>query len=83
MILTLNAASGYQFEQSDFRSLTGLDSSQGAGVFYLQSGSPNGLIITRGGNFSAGNSPGIFGGDIDTTESTTGGSMGFRCLYTR
>ncbi len=56
--------------------------SENIGRFYISSGVRAGRLISRGGNFSASNSPGIYAGDVDgeaaTTRPTSGG---FRCVF--
>ena len=44
------------------------------------SGARTARILTRGGNFSNPNSPGIFAGDLDGTSTGTSTNMGFRCV---
>lgn len=51
------------------------------GRFYVASGARTGAAITRGGNFSPNNSPGIFAGDTDTAPTATSTSVTFRCVY--
>lgn len=50
------------------------------GQVYISSGSRSDRMITRGGNFSSGNSPGIFAADFDSATTGTSGSASFRCV---
>lgn len=62
--------------------LTWDHTNQNIGRFYIEAGALAGRVISRGANYSAGNSPGLFAGDVDedatTARSSTGG---FRCVY--
>ncbi len=55
--------------------------SQNTGMFYVASGARTAAALTRGGNFSAANSPGIFAGDTDTSPAAQSASVTFRCVY--
>lgn len=50
------------------------------GQVYISSSSRTDRMITRGGNFSSGNSPGIFAADFDAATTGTSGSASFRCV---
>lgn len=52
------------------------------GKYYISSNGRTGRVLTRGGNFQSANSPGIFGGDLDSDAVSASGSAGFRCAYT-
>lgn len=49
------------------------------GKVYINSGAQTNRMITRGGNFSSGNSPGLFAADFDSATSGTSSSGSFRC----
>jgi hypothetical protein len=55
------------------------NSTNGIGQTYISSGARTLRLVTRGGNFSNSNSPGIFAADFDTAASATSSSFGFRC----
>lgn len=50
------------------------------GKFYIKSGARSGRAISRGGNFSAGNKPGIYAGDLDSPMDYKSSSATFRCV---
>lgn len=58
----------------------GWGGAQGAGRFYINAGARSGKMLTRGANFSAGNYPGLFSGDMDGNVTDTPGTGGFRCV---
>lgn len=51
------------------------------GRVYIASNSRTERAVTRGGNFSSGNSPGLFAADFDMLITGTGSSGGFRCAF--
>ena len=80
IVLTVGGAA---FPLTNFGPLTSgyNHAGQNIGKFYVSSGARTGAAITRGANFSAANSPGIFAGDTDTAPTATSASVTFRCVY--
>lgn len=50
------------------------------GRAYINSGARTDRMITRGGNFSSSNSPGLFAVDFDSATTGTSSSASFRCV---
>lgn len=50
------------------------------GRIYIQSNGRVGKLLSRGGNFSPANSPGIFAGDLDNDAGNVSSSASFRCV---
>lgn len=50
------------------------------GRVYINNGAQTNKLITRGGNFSSSNSPGIFAADFDSPTTAASGSASFRCV---
>lgn len=50
------------------------------GRVYISSSARTDRMITRGGNFSSSNSPGLFAADFDSATTGTSSSAGFRCV---
>lgn len=58
------------------------DASNFVGLLYILSNAQTGKFLTRGGNFSSGNGPGLFAGDLDSDSTNVSSSAGFRCVKT-
>jgi len=56
------------------------DAANYVGIIYVNSGANSLRTMSRGGNFSSGNGPGIFAGDFDGDATSTSSSAGFRCV---
>jgi hypothetical protein len=85
LVATITLSSGGTFDLSWLTPATpGLThAANNIGQIYAEGGSKTGYsgrFLTRGGNFSAGNSPGLFAGDLDSDNATAAGSAGFRCV---
>lgn len=81
MVDTLTSSNGATFDLSIFSPATsGLShATHFVGKYHVNGGVRTGLTITRGGNFSAGNNPGLFAGDVDGMDTSSSTSGGFRC----
>ncbi|MCB0415415.1 MAG: hypothetical protein KDD50_13855 [Bdellovibrionales bacterium] len=79
-MLSSNAVS---FSISDFTpsSASYTHSGENIGMFYTNGGSNSLRILSRGGNMSSGNKPGLFAGDADEANTGLSSSGGFRCVY--
>jgi hypothetical protein len=79
---TIVISGGGTFDAAWLQPLTpALDHTTNAvGQLYIASGARTGRIMTRGANFSAGNSPGVFAADFDSDDVGASGSAGFRCV---
>lgn len=84
MAATLVSSNSVSLSASLFSPLTsGLQhATHCIGRYYILSGSNTGRVISRGGNFSSSNNPGIYAGDFDDGAASTGSSAGFRCTKT-
>ncbi|CAN5531517.1 hypothetical protein BH10BDE1_BH10BDE1_17730 [soil metagenome] len=78
---TIALSGGGTFDANWIQPATaGLDNATNAiGRFYLSSGARAGRILTRGGNFSPGNSPGVFAADFDSDTASQSSTGAFRC----
>lgn len=83
MVNTIAISGGGTF---DLNWLTPTSASQthvanAVGQIYILSNVRTGRVLTRGGNFSSGNSPGLYAADLDSDAVNVSSSAGFRCVY--
>lgn len=50
------------------------------GRVYINNGAQSPRVVTRGSNFSSGNSPGLYAADFDQNSANTSSSGSFRCV---
>ncbi len=82
-IPTLISSNGVTFSAPSFTPSNGTwtDAANFIGKFYIPSGNQTLRVVSRGGNYSASNGPGIFAGDSDASSVGTGSTGGFRCVF--
>lgn len=82
MITTAASSNGQVFDSSFFLPATAMldHLNNKIGKVYLNANSQSLRVVGRGGNFSSGNSPGLFAADFDQVNTGLSSSAGFRCV---